>query len=53
LLKSKVRKQKGNEKQYFGYTKMPSESRAIQNQIAGWLVNDLESSLDIAEVLKC
>jgi hypothetical protein len=43
----------GNEKQYFGYSMMPSESHTIQNQIAGWLVNDLESRLDIVEVLKC
>ena len=43
----------GNEKQYFGYSRKPSESHTIQNQIAKWLVNDLESSLDTVEVLKC
>jgi len=50
---AKVTKQTGNEKQFFGYSMMPSEPHAIQNQIAGWLINDLESSLDIVEVLKC
>lgn len=43
----------GNEKQYFGYSTMPSERHTIQNQIVGWLVNDLEISIDIVEVLKC